>query len=44
MRLSSEHVEHAWVQPSDLDGRSYSRAIKEQLEAFVALKADETAG
>lgn len=44
VRLSSEHVEHTWVQPGDLDGRSYSRAIKEQLDAFVALKADETAG
>lgn len=44
VRLSSEHVEHAWVQPSDLAGRSYSRAILEQLEAFAALVGDETAG
>lgn len=44
VRLSSEHVEDAWVQPSDLDGRSYARAIREQLEAFAALASDETTG
>jgi 8-oxo-dGTP diphosphatase len=44
VRLSSEHVEHAWVSLRDLDGRSYALAIREQLDAFAALAADETAG
>jgi 8-oxo-dGTP diphosphatase len=44
VRLSSEHDDHAWVQPRDLAGRSYSRAIREQLEAFAAIVDDETAG
>jgi 8-oxo-dGTP diphosphatase len=44
IRLSSEHVEFDWVQPSDLAGRTYSRAIQEQVEAFAALAVDETAG
>jgi len=44
VQLSSEHVEHAWVQPRNLAGRSYSRAIREQLEAFAALVGDKTAG
>lgn len=43
VRLSTEHVEYAWVQPRDLAGRTYSRAIQEQIEAFAAL-ADEAAG
>lgn len=43
VRLSTEHVEYAWVQPRDLAGRTYSRAIQEQIEAFAAL-ADEGAG
>jgi ADP-ribose pyrophosphatase YjhB (NUDIX family) len=42
--LSSEHVEHAWVQPRDLGGRSYSRAIREQLDAYAPLAGDNTAG
>ena len=44
VRLSSEHVEHAWVDPGDLAGRTYSRAIREQIEAFAAFAKDETAG
>jgi 8-oxo-dGTP diphosphatase len=42
VRLSSEHVEHAWVQPGDLAERSYSRAIREQFEAYAALVGDGT--
>ena len=41
IRLSSEHTEHAWVLPGDLGGRAYSRAIREQLDAFVAVAGDE---
>jgi 8-oxo-dGTP diphosphatase len=37
VRLSDEHVEHAWVPAAQLAGRSYSRGIEEQLEAFTAL-------
>ena len=44
VRLSHEHVEYAWVQPPDLPSRAYSRAIREQVEAFVALADGETAG
>jgi 8-oxo-dGTP diphosphatase len=43
VRLSSEHVEHAWVGPGDFAGRPYSRAILEQLEAYAALVDYETA-
>jgi 8-oxo-dGTP diphosphatase len=41
VQLSSEHVEHAWVLPPDFGGRAYSRAIREQLDAYVAVAADE---
>jgi 8-oxo-dGTP diphosphatase len=37
VRLSPEHIEYAWVAPDDLANRSYSRAIREQLEAFSTL-------
>ena len=36
VRLSDEHVEHAWVTTEDFDGRSYARAIREQLDAYAA--------
>ena len=36
VRLSREHVEHAWVWPGDLGDRPLARAVEEQLEAFVA--------
>jgi len=39
VRLSDEHVEHAWVSLGELDGRPYARAIREQLAAFAALSA-----
>ena len=39
VRLSHEHEEHAWLAPAELPGLDYSRAIREQLEAFVALEA-----
>jgi 8-oxo-dGTP diphosphatase len=38
VRLSDEHVEHAWVSLGELDGRPYARAIREQLAAFAALR------
>ena len=37
VRLSDEHVEHAWVSLDELDGRPYARAIREQLDALVAI-------
>jgi 8-oxo-dGTP diphosphatase len=39
VRLSDEHVEHAWVSLGEFDGRPYARAIREQLAAFAALSA-----
>jgi 8-oxo-dGTP diphosphatase len=44
VRVSGEHVEHVWVLPGELDGRSYARAIREQLEAFAALSGSTTEG
>jgi 8-oxo-dGTP diphosphatase len=44
VRLSSEHVEHAWVLPGDFDGRAYSRAIREQLDAYATLVDGTTPG
>jgi 8-oxo-dGTP diphosphatase len=44
VQLSSEHVEHVWVDPGDLAGRTYSRAIREQIEAYAAFARDEAAG
>lgn len=41
IRLSREHIEYAWVAPGDLAGRTYSHAIREQLEAFRTLIGDE---
>ncbi len=41
VRLSDEHVEHAWVPLDALDGRPYAMAIREQLDAFAALAARE---
>ncbi len=41
VRLSDEHVEHAWVTVDDLRGRPYARAIREQLDAYAAFAADE---
>lgn len=40
VQLSGEHDDHAWVMPGDLGGRTYSRAIREQLEAYVAAAVD----
>ena len=37
VRLSDEHVEHAWVSLDDLGGRPYAMAIREQLDAFAAI-------
>lgn len=42
VRLGGEHVEHAWVQPREFAGRSFARAIQEQLEAYADLVAAET--
>lgn len=39
VRLSDEHVEHAWVPVARLAGRPYARGIEEQLQAFAALGA-----
>jgi 8-oxo-dGTP diphosphatase len=44
VQVSGEHREHAWVSPRELDGRTYARAIREQLEAFVALTGSTTDG
>ena len=41
VRLSREHVDHAWVPLGDLDGRSYARGIREQLLAYVAFAASQ---
>jgi 8-oxo-dGTP diphosphatase len=41
VRLSGEHVDHAWVSFEDPGDRAYARAIREQLDAFAALAADE---
>lgn len=42
VRLSDEHVEHAWVAADDLSGRSCARAIREQLDAYAAFVACES--
>ena len=42
VRLSDEHVEHAWVPLDALDGRSYAMAIREQLDAFAAFVTQES--
>jgi 8-oxo-dGTP diphosphatase len=34
VRLSREHDDFIWIEPSDLSGRTYARAIREQLEAY----------
>ena len=36
VQLSAEHDEFTWIEPSDLSGRTYARAILEQLEAYRA--------
>lgn len=33
--LSREHCDFAWVEPSEIPGRDYARAIREQLDACV---------
>jgi 8-oxo-dGTP diphosphatase len=41
VRLSDEHVEHAWVTLNDLPDGPYARAIREQLDAYAAFAARE---
>lgn len=44
VKLSHEHVEYAWISLPDIDGRPYARAIREQIEVFLALSASAKAG
>ena len=37
VQLSREHDDFAWIEPEDLSGRTYARAIREQLDAYRAL-------
>jgi 8-oxo-dGTP diphosphatase len=39
VRLSGEHVEHAWLAPDELAGRDYAWTIGEQLEAYATAAA-----
>jgi 8-oxo-dGTP diphosphatase len=41
VRLSREHMDHAWVALQDLDGRPYARGIREQLQAYVEFAASQ---
>ena len=36
VHLSSEHREFAWIEPAEIPGRTYARAIREQLDACLA--------
>ena len=36
VHLSREHSDFAWVERAEIPGRTYARAIREQLDAFVA--------
>jgi 8-oxo-dGTP diphosphatase len=36
VRLSAEHDEFAWIEPSEIPGRDYAVAIREQLDAYAA--------
>jgi 8-oxo-dGTP diphosphatase len=36
VRLSHEHGDFAWIEPAEIPGRTYARAIREQLDAYVA--------
>jgi 8-oxo-dGTP diphosphatase len=35
VRLSAEHVDHAWVTPGEHHDRPYAEAIEEQLDAYT---------
>jgi 8-oxo-dGTP diphosphatase len=37
VRLSSEHGDFAWIEPSEIPDRAYARAIREQLDAYLDL-------
>ncbi len=36
VQLSEEHVDFAWIELSEFPDRTYGRAIREQLDAYVA--------
>jgi 8-oxo-dGTP diphosphatase len=44
VRLSREHDAYAWVSPAALGRRPLARAMKEQIEAFATLVANEGSG
>ena len=44
IRLSDEHVAHEWVMPDGLEPRPYARAIREQLDAFLAIANGSSSG
>lgn len=35
VRLSDEHVDHAWIRPGQHHDRSYAESIEEQLDAYA---------
>lgn len=37
IRLSHEHGDFAWIEPSDIVGRTYARGIREPLDAYQNL-------
>ncbi len=43
VRYSDEHVDHAWISPTDVAGREYAQSVREQLEAYVDLLDGESA-